>query len=43
MTTTLAIQRRLAELGYQPGPLDGIPGPAARPLLRSSNFSGRAT
>ena len=26
MTTTLDIQRRLAALGYQPGPLDGIPG-----------------
>lgn len=26
MTTTLDIQRRLAELGYQPGKLDGIPG-----------------
>jgi len=26
MTTTLEIQRRLAELGYQPGKLDGIPG-----------------
>jgi uncharacterized protein (TIGR02594 family) len=26
MTTTLDIQRRLAELGYAPGPLDGIPG-----------------
>jgi uncharacterized protein (TIGR02594 family) len=26
MTTTLDIQHRLAELGYAPGPLDGIPG-----------------
>jgi uncharacterized protein (TIGR02594 family) len=26
MTATLDIQRRLAELGYTPGPLDGVPG-----------------
>jgi len=28
--TTLGIQRALAQLGYPPGPVDGIPGPLTR-------------
>ncbi|WP_315920466.1 peptidoglycan-binding protein [Mesorhizobium sp. SP-1A] len=34
MATTLEIQRRLAELGFQPGPLDGVPGPKTAEAIK---------
>lgn len=40
MTTTLDIQWRLTLLGYNPGPLAGIPIP--KPPKPSSSFSGHA-
>lgn len=33
--TTLGLQRALAELGYDPGPVDGIPGPRTRAAVVS--------
>jgi hypothetical protein len=35
MTGTRAIQQRLAELGYKPGPIDGIMGPRTRAAIRA--------
>lgn len=35
MTGTRAIQQRLAELGYKPGPADGIIGPRTRAAIRA--------
>jgi hypothetical protein len=32
---TRAIQQRLAELGYKPGPIDGIDGPRTRAAIRA--------
>lgn len=33
--TVLWIQRRLRELGYHTGPVDGVPGPSTRSAIRS--------
>lgn len=35
MATTLDIQRRLKELGYNPGPIDGIPGRLTQAAVRA--------
>jgi peptidoglycan hydrolase-like protein with peptidoglycan-binding domain len=35
LSGTRAIQRRLAELGYKPGPVDGLVGPRTRAAIRA--------
>ena len=43
MTTTLDIQRRLAALGFNPGPIDGIPGPMTRAAVMAFQKAGGLT